>query len=110
LRPEATELNLPEGQHQAVLGVLGGKKLTLASGQKPIVTVAMYWGEKPRPPAVASNESLLRDANAQVVAGRYPEAKAAIRQVLSRDPANQQAMILLRKIERLEALGPSLKP
>ncbi len=110
LRPEATELNLPEGQHQAVLGVLGGKKLTLASGQKPMATVAMYWGEKPRPPAVASNESLLRDANAQVVAGRYPEAKAAIRQVLSRDPANQQAMILLRKIERLEALGPSLKP
>jgi hypothetical protein len=105
LSPEGTELNLPEGEHPAELAVLGGRKLVIASGRMPVATVAMYWGERRAAPPRPSVESLFKEAVSLFNAGRYREAEALAKEVLSREPAHEQTTILLAKIGRILVLG-----
>jgi hypothetical protein len=106
LKPGGVDLSLPEGDYSAELSILGGKKLTVASGSFPAATLAMYWGEKRVAAPTDNTDALLAQATTMMNKGQYQDALARVKQALSKDPRNEQAVILQNKIERLMAISP----
>jgi hypothetical protein len=105
LEPGGLELDLVEGEYPAELSVMGGKKLVIPGSRAPVAMVGLYWGEEPRVPVV-SVDALLQEANAMITKHQYQAAMARIAQVLSRNPADDRAPILRKRLERLMAIDP----
>src|SRR6266850_82154 len=106
LQKGGLEIDLPEGEHDAELSVMGGKKLLIQSSAVPVATVGLYWGERPSAPPPPSVDVLLREANTMIGNRQYQAALAKVRQMLAADPNDDRAPVILKRLERLMAIDP----
>jgi hypothetical protein len=107
LKAGGVELESPASGSMLPLAVWGGKKLSLEGGATPRAIVAAYWNRPVTPPAPSPADALLSEATLLTNNRRYEEALAKLKEAIARDPKNDEAAVLEKRIRRLMAFNPN---